>query len=138
MNICLVGLNNNNAKRFAVKLSAELGYGFVDLKKEFDKFLLKTAPYPLILADEMLKKAEKNIIKNSLENKNVVVYLPNDMFLSNQNYKLVGCVKVAILENLSSGIKFNLQNLIVKNCTLSISSQASIKELRQKIAENQN
>ncbi len=126
MKICLVGLNNKRVGQIATLLAQKLGFKFIDLAKEFDYFLLNSLNYPTIKAEKSLAVAETKLILAALKEENVVVYLPNDMFLSNQNYKKIDGTKIVITEVFDDEIKTNLQNLISKNCNYSFLDKADI------------
>ena len=118
MKICLVGLNNRRVKQISGALAKNLTLKFVDLQKEFDAFLIKSANYPLALTDALLRENETRLLTSLAQFEgDFVAFIPADMFLSNQNYKqLKGCTSVAITVPHLTGINANLQNLVCRAC----------------------
>ena len=84
----------------------------------------------LVVAD----KFEKEFLENLTEREGVI-YISNDMFLSNKNYKiLASSVKVNALDYELNEIEQGIQNLLTKYCDLTVeNNQDSIENLIKKL-----
>ena len=115
-NITIVGMDNDFIKMFAQKLAEEIGYKYVDANEQFDKDLLANLDYPMNLVDEILVQKENLLINNLVKKEKVIISMSDDMFLSNEHYKIFeNSLTILILDEKLGKIKKNIQNLIKKH-----------------------
>ena len=115
-NITIVGMDNDFIKMFAQKLAEEIGYKYVDANEQFDKDLLANLDYPMYLVDEILVQKENLLINNLVKKEKVIISMSDDMFLSNEHYKIFeNSLTILILDEKLGKIKKNIQNLIKKH-----------------------
>ena len=115
-NITIVGMDNDFIKMFAQKLAEEIGYKYVDANEQFDKDLLANLDYPMYLVDEILVQKENLLINNLVKKEKVIISMSDDMFLSNEHYKILeNSLTILILHEKLGKIKKNIQNLIKKH-----------------------
>ena len=115
-NITIVGMDNDFIKMFAQKLAEEIGYKYVDANEQFDKDLLAILDYPMYLVDEILVQKENLLINNLVKKEKVIISMSDDMFLSNEHYKILeNSLTILILDEKLGKIKKNIQNLIKKH-----------------------
>ena len=115
-NITIVGMDNDFIKMFAQKLAEEIGYKYVDANEQFDKDLLANLDYPMNLVDEILVQKENLLINNLVKKEKVIISMSDDMFLSNEHYKILeNSLTILILDEKLGKIKKNIQNLIKKH-----------------------
>lgn len=115
-NITIVGMDNDFIKMFAQKLAEEIGYKYVDANEQFDKDLLANLDYPMYLVDEILVQKENLLINNLVKKEKVIISMSDDMFLSNEHYKILeNSLTILILDEKLGKIKKNIQNLIKKH-----------------------
>ena len=118
--VAIVSLNCLLAKTIAKKLSEELNCTYIDLGVELEKVLILNIRAP-ILDHSTLENRERELIRLSAQQKNAIIAVPNDVFLSNKNYELLKNLEIVLIEqDLNDKIKINLQNLIKKHSTISI------------------
>ena len=115
-NITIVGMDNDFIKMFAQKLAEEIGYKYVDANEQFDKDLLANLDYPMYLVDEILVQKENLLINNLVKKEKVIISMSDDMFLSDEHYKILeNSLTILILDEKLGKIKKNIQNLIKKH-----------------------
>ena len=115
-NITIVGMDNDFIKMFAQKLAEEIGYKYVDANEQFDEDLLANLDYPMYLVDEILVQKENLLINNLVKKEKVIISMSDDMFLSNEHYKILeNSLTILILDEKLGKIKKNIQNLIKKH-----------------------
>lgn len=115
-NITIVGMDNDFIKMFAQKLAEEIEYKYVDANEQFDKDLLANLDYPMNLVDEILVQKENLLINNLVKKEKVIISMSDDMFLSNEHYKILeNSLTILILDEKLGKIKKNIQNLIKKH-----------------------
>ena len=115
-NITIVGMDNDFIKMFAQKLAEEIGYKYVDANEQFDKDLLANLDYPMYVVDEILVQKENLLINNLVKKEKVIISMSDDMFLSNEHYKILeNSLTILILDEKLGKIKKNIQNLIKKH-----------------------
>lgn len=115
-NITIVGMDNDFIKMFAQKLAEEIGYKYVDANELFDKDLLANLDYPMYLVDEILVQKENLLINNLVKKEKVIISMSDDMFLSNEHYKILeNSLTILILDEKLGKIKKNIQNSIKKH-----------------------
>lgn len=115
-NITIVGMDNDFIKMFAQKLAEEIGYKYVDANEQFDKDLLANLDYTMYLVDEILVQKENLLINNLVKKEKVIISMSDDMFLSNEHYKILeNSLTILILDEKLGKIKKNIQNLIKKH-----------------------
>ena len=117
VNICLTGLNKEKVNKFSKEIAQMLNYTFIDAEEEFAPFLIKSAKYPTVLVDELLQENETQLLKQLKKSNNCVISVSADMFLSNNNAKMLkNNLSVAILEDDLDEISVNIQNLLKNKC----------------------
>ena len=115
-NITIVGMDNDFIKMFAQRLAEEIEYKYVDANEQFDKDLLANLDYPMYLVDEILVQKENLLINNLVKKEKVIISMSDDMFLSNEHYKILeNSLTILILDEKLGKIKKNIQNLIKKH-----------------------
>lgn len=115
-NIAIVGLDNAFVKKFAQKIAREIGYKYIDANEKFDKDLLANINYPMILVDELLDEKENRLIEKLTKNDNTVISISDDMFLSNEHYKILEETTVILILDENVGkIKKNIEKMIEKH-----------------------
>lgn len=115
-NITIVGMDNDFIKMFAQKLAEEIEYKYVDANEQFDKDLLANLDYPMYLVDEILVQKENLLINNLVKKEKVIISMSDDMFLSNEHYKILeNSLTILILDEKLGKIKKNIQNSIKKH-----------------------
>lgn len=121
--IAIVSLDDLLAKSTAEKLATELKWKFLDLASELEKILILNIRSHL-LDNSIIEKKEQRLIEVSAQQKNVVMSIANDMFLSNSNYELLKKTEIILIEqSFDDKIKTNLQNLIKKHSTKTINKK---------------
>ena len=115
-NITIVGMDNDFIKMFAQRLAEEIEYKYVDANEQFDKDLLANLDYPMYLVDEILVQKENLLINNLVKKEKVIISMSDDMFLSNEHYKILeNSLTILILDEKLGKIKKNIQNSIKKH-----------------------
>ena len=128
--IVVVSLNNQLAKNCAQSLAKKLKMDFLDFELEFNKLLISSINAPTILVDEVLQQKETALMLKLTKTPNSIIYLPENTFLSNENYKNLknNFVLQILVENLGK-IKQNIQNFIKKQANLVAESNFSTQKI---------
>ena len=118
-NIIVVSMDNELSKQVAKHLAKELKLNYVDLSLVLEKELLIDARKSVF--DETASTKEKNIVAHFAKQKDVVVAIENEMFLSNKNYELCkNNLSLLIETKMQNEIEQNLQNLLKNYCKLCV------------------
>ena len=130
-NIIIFGLNFEQVQEIARSISKKLSLKFLNAKEIFNKTLLKSASDPVLLIDDELNEQESLLCKKISEQSGVVAAMPDDMFLSNENYKnFKNFTKILLKSNTKSKLKQNIENLLQSHATI---TATSLDELLSKL-----
>lgn len=123
MAVVIVGFDFKFIEKFAEQISCELNFGFVNLKKEFDKILLSYNG-PITIENEVLQIQETKLIEEYSKQNNTVVALSDDMLFSNSNYKKIENNLIIFInnENLNNFQK-KLKNLLKNKKIIEINQE---------------
>lgn len=117
----VVGLRREEVKNIAQMLAKNLDFEYIDLNVEFEDCLINNFDFPLSFADDILQTQETKCLSENVLRQNVVLNIADDMFLSNNNYKLFGNIKVILIEfDEQDKIKQNIQKLLKKHSNIHI------------------
>ena len=132
-NIVVFGLDYQNVCSSAIKLAKLMHLKFVNGGEMFNKVLLKSADQPLLLINEELNSAESAICEKLSSQSNAIIAIPDDMFLSNENFKnFKNSTKILLKMPLKSKIKQNIENLLANHATITAKSVDEILEKLKK------
>ena len=132
-NIVVFGLDYQNVCSSAIKLAKLMHLKFVNGGEMFNKLLLKSADQPLLLINEELNSAESAICEKLSAQSNAIIAIPDDMFLSNENFKnFKNSTKILLKTPLKSKIKQNIENLLANHATITAKSVDEILEKLKK------
>ncbi len=132
-NIVVFGLDYQNVCSSAIKLAKLMHLKFVNGGEMFNKVLLKSADQPLLLINEELNSAESAICEKLSSQSNAIIAIPDDMFLSNENFKnFKNSTKILLKTPLKSKIKQNIENLLANHATITAKSVDEILEKLKK------
>lgn len=121
MNIAIVGFDYSFVKKLAEEIADTLKFTFIDFKQCFEKVLLEQKS--VFEEDENLQQAESQMVKELCLAKNVVVAFPDDVVLSNKNYKkLKNNLILFINSQKLNNLQLNLKKLI-KNINIEINEE---------------
>lgn len=130
-NIIIFGLNFEQVQEIARSISKKLSLKFLNAKEIFNKTLLKSASDPVLLIDDELNEQESLLCKKISEQSGVVAAMPDDMFLSNENYKnFKNFTKILLKSNTKSKLKQNIENLLQTHATI---TAATLDEILAKL-----
>ena len=130
-NIIIFGLNFEQVQEIARSISKKLSLKFLNAKEIFNKTLLKSASDPVLLIDDELNEQESLLCKKISEQSGVVAAMPDDMFLSNENYKYFkNFTKILLKSNTKSKLKQNIENLLQTHATI---TAATLDEILSKL-----
>lgn len=136
VNICIVGRDEKYLKYLATSIAQNLHLPCVDAKAEFNSFLIKSVHYPTAVVEDFLEKQESKLLKLFSKTENVVIYVPDDMYLSNNNYKLFkNNVTVSIIDENVDEIQSKIQNLLKSLTKLSFNTNTELKTILDKLKE---
>ena len=112
MNIAIVGFDYDFTKELAKRISKSLSVSFIDFKDCFEQFLLINNN-SIFQENEKLNKLETQILKQICTNANAVVAIPDDVILSNKNYKYLKNNLILFINSQNNNkIQLNLKKLI--------------------------
>lgn len=115
-NMFIVGVKNKSSKHVAEILAKKINLAFFDAEQYFSEKLILFPDFPLEESDEKMKKYEKDYLKILTET-NKVIYISNDMFLSNKNYNILkDSIKILVVDFELEEVEQGLQNLLSKHC----------------------
>ena len=118
-NIIVVSMDNELSKQVAKYLAKELNLSYVNLNLVYEKELLLDVKKSVFNEDASTK--EKNIVAHFAKQKDVVIAIENEMFLSNKNYELCKNNSSLLIETeLQNEIEQNLQNLLKNHCKICV------------------
>lgn len=155
-NIVIVCEDKDLRKDVSRVLATELKFLYVDIDEILDYELLAYEDISLLEASETLKKLEHKSIERALGFENCVVTLSRDLFVSNDNFRLLNKCKKVFVEMSKGyfvarykGNKANLEQdvnlydrinkLIAVNCDMVIDKEIlTIQEISNKIIEGLN
>jgi len=135
MNIAIVGRNYKDILKFSSELSRELNLDLVDFNEEFNKILLGFN-LPFLLENEILNYKETTMLNELACRKNIVVFMQDDVFISNSNYNLFKDYLIIIVNsNNCKKFKINIKKIIKNNKIIEIDEEKLnfteiIKEIR--------
>ena len=113
MNIVIVGLDYNMVRSIANELAKVMQYKFIDLTKRFDRELIENINYPIGLSDDELTEKERELIYLASKKANVVISIPDNMYLSNEGYKFFkNSISIAIKLRKVDDIREKIQNFL--------------------------
>ncbi len=113
MNIVIVGLDYNMVRSIANELAKVMQYKFIDLTKLFDRELIENINYPIGLSDDELTEKERELIYLASKKDNVVISIPDNMYLSNAGYKFFkNSISIAIKLRKVDDIREKIQNFL--------------------------
>lgn len=128
--IIIFGLNFEDVKQTARAISKNFNLKFFNAQEIFNKTLLKSADYPVLLIDDELN-AQESLLCKRLTDQEGVVAMSDDMFLSNENYKnFKNFTKILLKSKTNSKLKQNIENLLQTHATITASS---IEEILTKL-----
>lgn len=121
MNITIVGMEYEKVKNIAQAISQLLSCQCVDFSLLFEQELLVGFDCPLTLANVVMQQKEKALLKNLLKENATIIHLQDDVFLSNENYKLLKNSLTILIEfELKDKILLNIQKLLKKHTKIYI------------------
>lgn len=113
MNIVIVGLDYKMVRSIANELAKVMQYKFIDLTKRFDRELIENINYPIGLSDDELTEKERELIYLASKKANVVISIPDNMYLSNEGYKFFkNSISIAIKLRKVDDIREKIQNFL--------------------------
>lgn len=135
-NIAIVGADNDKIKDFAHLIANKVGYEFIDMNECFENYLLINYNLPIDLVNEVLELKETQLVKKMAKKNNVLLFISDDMFLSNQSYLILkDCLKILIYDKNKKEIDHAIQETIKKYCDLSMEQEKiDINEIIKKIS----
>lgn len=132
-NIVIVGIDKDFCITISKQLSKSIKFKFVNAEEKFQSLLISTAQESVFLIDDFLNQKETEILIEILKSKQSIIFVPNDMFLSNKNYKIFKDVKTILIEDDSlNEIMLKIQKRIKNYCKYSINkNNFSLENLLQ-------
>lgn len=120
-----MGYDSTIISKFADGLARALGYKYIDEKSYFELQLLDNIDIPLILDEEYAESRERLLLSNIANKENIVATIPIDVFIANNNYKLLKNSFIILIakEKLDNELKDcnfdeNIENFIKKRVDL--------------------
>lgn len=129
MNIAIVGLDYDFVVHFSKSLAVKMKMKFVDFENEFEKVMLTTDNLEILNGQAEVKEA---VFLNQLaQQKNIVLSISNESFLSNRNYEVLNDFFIILIEKKEDNkILKNIQKIIKKHCKIAIKQEnISINEI---------
>lgn len=127
MNIVLFGLDNTAIIDYALILSKHLNLNFINASKAFSNYLMSNS-----LKNYNLEKVEQSFLDKLSRLKYVIIALPNDMFISNKNYKFFKkSLKIHIKFEKNDEILQSLDELLKQKSDFSFLSDTKTSEIVQ-------
>lgn len=127
MNIVLFGLDNTAIIDYALILSKHLNLNFINASKAFSNYLMSNS-----LKNYNLEKVEQSFLDKLSRLKNVIIALPNDMFISNKNYKFFKkSLKIHIKFEKNDEILQSLDELLKQKSDFSFLSDTKTSKIVQ-------
>ena len=126
--IIIFGLNFEQVQAIAHSISKKLNLKFLNAQQIFNKTLLKSATDPMLLIDDELNE-EESLLCQKLAEQEGVIAMPDDMFLSNENFKnFKNFTKILLKTKTSSKIKQNIENLLQSHATITATTLEEVLE----------
>lgn len=123
-NLLVVSLNNALAESVARDLSKESVVDFVNADTLIGNRLIDSIDFPLLKSNSIMESIEKIAIDDILLKDNQIIYMSNEMFVSNLKNELVQNSKVLFIEIKNNDkIINNIQELIKKHANMVISNE---------------
>lgn len=117
MSVVLVGVDDARVKKLAFNLATSLKVSFVDAQETFNQAIIGTVNFPLEDMNSQLNKKEISLIKKLNAIPNAVIFIPNDMFISNKNYlELKNLFKILVEFSPNDELGRGLERFMVKFC----------------------
>ena len=124
MNIAVVGLDNQFVIDFSKILASKLNLNYISFDDEFNKVLLNNNEASLLNLNDKLTTQENWLMKKLTQQKDIILSVSNDTFVSNENYKLFqNFVTIFIEKKETDKILKNIQKLIKKHCKITIKQE---------------
>ena len=122
MNIAIVGLDYDFVVYFSKSLAVKMKMKFVDFENEFEKEMLTTDNLEILNGQAEVKEA---VFLNQLaQQKNIVLSISNESFLSNRNYEVLNDFFIILIEKKEDKkILKNIQKIIKKHCKIAIKQE---------------
>ena len=121
MRVVFVGLNNDFVKEFAKEFASELKINYMDFDEELNAYLILQKVSTLQTANEEFLTLEELLIKQLLDADNFIMSISNEVYLSNENYKLFENTLTLLMEKKEDDkILINIQKLLKKHCKITI------------------
>lgn len=130
--IVIVGMNKDYCKTLSNTLAKIFNFKYVDAESEFENLLINSFDHPMMLVDDILREKETEFLTQLSKLTDVVIYLADDTYLSNEHYKIFKNFNTILVEtNCKNKILKNIQNLLKKYCKFSVNEQnLNIDELK--------
>lgn len=123
-NLLVVSLNNALAESVARDLSKESVVDFVNADNLIGNRLIDSIDFPLLKSNSIMEGIEKMTMDDILLKDNQIIYMSNEIFVSNLKSELVKNLKILFIEIKNNDkIINNIQNLIKKHANIIISSE---------------
>ncbi len=136
-NIVVVSLIDEKAKNIAQNLAKKLKFTYIDADEKFEDYLLSSFEAPTILVDEILNAKESELLGELAKERNAVIKVSNDAFLSNVNYKLFKNCIVLLITTAKGKIKLAIENRLKTYANVVVEENASEIQIL-KLIENKN
>ena len=135
-NVVVFGLDFDAVSIACAKLSQKLNLKYVNISDVFSKKLLSTINQPTILVDDYLHDKEDLLTLQLSAKDNIIIAMPDDMFLSNQHYKnFKNSLKILILSNKNNAVLNNIENLLIAKADIVLEKDFNLEETIIKIKE---
>ena len=136
-NIVVVSLIDEKAKNIAQNLAKRLKFTYIDADERFENCLLSSFEAPTILVDEILNVKESELLGELAKERNAVIKVSNDAFLSNGNYKLFKNCIVLLITTAKGKIKETIENRLKTYANVVVDENANEIQIL-KLIENKN
>ena len=126
-NVVVVGMNYEMVLKLSKQLAKILKCKLLDAQQQFNSVLLKYASKPSLLLNEELE-AQETLLCAKLSKTANVVAVPDDMFLSNENYDtFAGSTKILVLSGTKSKLKIGIENLLKMHTNFQIDCKTDLE-----------
>ncbi len=140
MNVAIVCLDDEFSEKLAETIASLLGFEYVRFNDSFQIGLISSCDFPIEKSLKEMCDLEKETLKTLLARQQIVISVPNDTFLSNQNHLLFKdfltiCVEIKINEKINK----NIQKLIKKYSKITIKQEKiKLNQLKNNILKSLN
>lgn len=132
-NVVIFGINYELVLNLSKQLAKILNCKIVDAEKQFNNILLKYADKPALLLNDEIEKQETNLCAKLCKVANLVA-IPDDMFLSNENYNhFNNSIKIFVQSGTKSKLKIGIENLLQLHSNLTINKLTVLEEVAKKL-----